>query len=223
MQSRSLDVRISGGDFLPQLTFTSSYSAADSDKTRATDTFTNELRLNYNLFSGFYSYNSYNISKLSLKVAENTLTLTSKLIKKNVISAYYNALANYNLMKYYEEIYNSSLKTYEFTKSKYDVGRALYIDVLKSLTDLKKSETNLVEQRNMYINSLVALSQYTDEDYDNNTVIETDFFTPEIKPSHLYYLDMAQKNNLDLRNAMEQIKISEREIKRSQKYIYAFC
>jgi len=162
MQSRSLDVRISGGDFLPQLTFTSSYSAADSDKTRATDTFTNELRLNYNLFSGFYSYNSYNISKLSLKVAENTLTLTSKLIKKNVISAYYNALANYNLMKYYEEIYNSSLKTYEFTKSKYDVGRALYIDVLKSLTDLKKSETNLVEQRNMYINSLVALSQYTE-------------------------------------------------------------
>lgn len=216
LKSQQLEIKRATGDFMPKLTFSSSYSISDPDDSDKTKTFYNELKLSYNIFSGFSSSNSLKIAKYTLNLAENSSAMMAKNIKKNVSSAYFDALTSYKLIKLYEELLESSKKTYEHTKSKFDVGRALKIDLLKALTEVKKYESKLFEQRNIFKNYLIVLGQYTGEQYDENIILETDFYDPTIEDDPVSYFKKAESTNLDVKSYNEKIYISEKEIEKAK-------
>ncbi|MCA1926906.1 MAG: TolC family protein [Calditerrivibrio sp.] len=216
IKTQQIEVKRVEGDFMPKLNFSSSYSISDPNDSDSTKTFYNELKLSYNIFSGFSSTNNLKIAKYTLNLAENSSNLMAKTIKKNVSSAYFDALTSYKLIKFYEELLKSSQKTYENIKSKFEVGRSLKIDVLKALTEVKKYESKLFEQKSIFKNYLIILGQYTGEQYDDNISLETDFYEPQIDNDPTSYFKKAESNNLELKSYNEKIALSEKEISKAR-------
>jgi len=209
------DVDIAKGDFLPKLVLSSSYSYINPDDSPHSSSFYNELRLSYNLFSGFYNSNKLDIAKYNLKTKELSLNATTNLIVKNVKSAYFDALLYSRIYKFYNELYENSVKSYEFTKSKFDAGRALSIDVLKSLTEVKKYEAKKIEQKNNLINSLAILGYYTEEKYDINTELSSDFESIEFK-SYEEYVAKFEENNPDVKIYDIKVYTANKQISQSR-------
>lgn len=191
------DLESAKGDFLPKLVFSSSLSYTDPDDASETRSFYNELRLNYNLFSGFSHSNKLDISRYTLKTKELATLSTTNLIVKNVKSAYYDALMYKKIYQFYDELYKNALKTYEFTKSKFEAGRALSLDVLKSLTEVKKYETKKTELKNNLINALTVLGYYTEETYNLDLELSSDFSAIDLK-NYEHYLSKFEESNPDL-------------------------
>lgn len=212
---QKFDIDSARGDFMPKLIFSSSYSHINPDDSPNMRTFNNELRLTYNLFSGFYSMNKLDISRYNLKIKETTLDSTRNLVAKNIKSAYFDALMYKKIYMFYDDLYKSAVKTYEFTKTKFEAGRALSIDVLKSLTDVKKYESKKVEQKSNLLNSLTILSYYTDEVYDINTELSSDFYELDLKERD-YYLSKFIEKNPELAGFESKIKSSDAQLKQTR-------
>ncbi|MCX8084623.1 MAG: TolC family protein [Calditerrivibrio sp.] len=216
---QKLDVEIARGDFYPKLNFSSSYSISDQEGSPDSRSFNNEIKLGYNLFSGFSTVTQLDSTRLMLRSKELTLKSTNNLVIKNVKSAYYDALMNYKIFRYYDELYNTSLKTYEFTKAKYESGRSLRIDMLKSLTEVKKYETKKNDLKNQYLSSLTLLGYYTGEQYDEKTVLASDF--PDINLLTLEnYLQRLEQTNPELKNYQIRSDMALKQLEQSKATFY---
>lgn len=215
VQIQQYDLEIAKGDFLPRLFFSSSLSYTDPDDAPETRSFYNELRLSYNLFSGFSHSTKLDISKYTLRTKELENLSITNMIVKNVKSAYYDALMYKRIYLFYDELYKNSLKTYEFTKSKFEAGRALSLDVLKSLTEVKKYETKKTELKNNLLNSLAVLGYYTDEKYDLDLELFTDFSNLDLKGFE-YYFSKFEEGNPDLIAYNFKIQSANKQISHSK-------
>lgn len=220
LEISEMEIKRSKGDFLPKLTFTSSYSISDPDNTEKSKVFNNEIKLTYNLFSGYSTKSTIEISKYNLMISQNTKTLTENFIRKNVASAYFDAVTNKKLMEHYGKLLENAKKVYDFTKTKFEVGRALSIDVMKALTDVKKYEAKLQQQKNSYLNSLVNLGLYTDEKYTIDTILETDFPIINLDDDLAFFIKKGEENNIDINTFNYRIKSAKEDIKKNQSTLF---
>ncbi|MFO7667587.1 MAG: TolC family protein [Desulfobacterales bacterium] len=172
------------------------------------------------LFVGFSILNSYKLAGLGLDAAD----LNEKVVRLDIIyqasRAYFSVLKAIKIQSVLEDTVTLLLSHENVAKSFYEVGMTPFNDLLKSQVELANSRQDLTIARN---NLEIAKADFNNilRRHVNATVDLEDIldFIPLANELD-YYIDLAEKNRLEIKLADLQIEMAEKEVALAKKDYY---
>jgi outer membrane protein len=130
------------------------------DQVRDNKSTTLAIRLSIPIFNG-YQVNSYiNRSKINLENASYNLDLARNTLRKNIESAYTDALAAYASYSARQKSLSSLRESFKYTEEKFNVGMVNAIDYNVAKNQLSRAESDLLSGKYDYIFKLKILDFY---------------------------------------------------------------
>lgn len=172
------------------------------------------------LFAGFSILNSYRLAGLGLDAAD----LNEKIVRLDIVyqasKAYFSVLKAIKIKNVLEDTVTLLLSHENVAKSFYEVGMTPLNDLLKSQVELANSRQDLTTAGN---NLEIAKAEF-------NNILRRDVNAPVNLEDILdyiplanelgYYLDLAEKNRLEIKLADLEIQIAEKEAALARKDYY---
>jgi len=184
------------------------------------DTFTLSTSITQPLFEGFALINQYKAADLGVNVAELNQRLTRLEVIFLIKQAYFNVLKAQRLL----DVASNTVKVLE---AQVNVARNFYDVGMTPLNDLLQVQVQLANARQSLITAQNNLDT-TESEFNvilrrpvNEAVNLVDIQTYEPLEENLnYYLDLAERNRLDLKAADLNIQIAEKEVEIARKDYY---
>jgi outer membrane protein TolC len=172
------------------------------------------------LFAGFSILNRYRIAGLGLDAAGLSESITRLDIIYKASNSYFSVLKAKKIQSVREDTVTLLLSHENVAKAFYEVGMTPLNDLLKSQVELANSQQDLTIARN---NLEVAkadfnniLRRHVNALFDVEDIL---YYKPIIKDL-AYYLDIAEKNRLEIKLSDLEIQIAEKEVELAQKDFY---
>lgn len=149
------------GAKLPSLSLGSSYtdsSGAGAGTGGGNDSWSNSLRLNWQLYSAGRTESQISQAKQGLTVAEAGMEKTKQQLHLDTTVAYYNVLQARNSVRVNQETVDSLRQHLANVQAKYDAGVVAKSDVLRSDVELANAAQNLTKAQNAYDGAVVSLN-----------------------------------------------------------------
>jgi len=153
------------GSFLPNLSLSYQYSDASSGRLDptgqaiTTTSYSAQLRGSVDLFRGFRRFTDLKAARLGVEASEASYRETEYTTSEAVKIAYYNAVANRELVRVERDRVQRQEDQLSFVEQQLELGRATRSDVLRSQVDLNNARVGLLNAENSARNSLYSLAQ----------------------------------------------------------------
>jgi outer membrane protein len=118
------------------------------------------IRLNIPIFNGYQISSYINRSKLNLMNANYNLDLARNTLRKNIESAYSDAVAAYASFTARQKSLSSLREAFKYTEEKFNVGMVNAIDYNVAKNQLSRAESDLLSGKYDYIFKLKILDFY---------------------------------------------------------------
>lgn len=118
------------------------------------------LRLSIPIFNGYQISSYIGRSKLGLMNAEYTLELTQNSLRKNVETAYADALAGHTTFRAREKSMASLRESFSYTEQRFNLGMVNAVDYNVAKNQLNRAESELLSSKYDYIFKLKVLDFY---------------------------------------------------------------
>ena len=153
------------GQFLPNLSLSYQYSDASSGRLDptgqaiTTTSYSAQLRGSVDLFRGFRRFTDLKGARLGVEASEARLREAEYTTSEAVKIAYYNAVANRELVGVERDRVRRQEDQLSFVEQQLELGRATRSDVLRSQVDLNNARVALLTAENLARNSRYALAE----------------------------------------------------------------
>ena len=172
------------------------------------------------LFAGFSILNSYKLAGLGLDAAGINEKIARLNIIYNASIAYFSVLKAIKIQNVLEDTVTLLLSHENVAKSFYDVGMTPLNDLLKSQVELANSRQDLTIARNNLETAKAGFNNILRRHINASVELEDILvYVPVIKDLG-YYLDIAEKNRLEIKLADLEIEMAEKEVAIAQKDYY---
>ncbi|MDF2874451.1 MAG: tolC 1 [Sporomusa sp.] len=132
---------------MPSVSLGSSYNyQGDSSN----DSFSNNVRMNWQLYSGGRTEAQIDQAKLGVTTAELNVIKAKQQLKQDTTTGYYNVLETKNMVTVNEESVNNLQSHLTIVQAKYEAGVVAKSEVLRSEVELANAEQNLIKAQNQY-------------------------------------------------------------------------
>ncbi len=131
-----------------------------SDQLRDNRSTTLSFRLSIPIFNGYQASSYISQSKLNLLNADYNLQLAKNTLRKNVETAYTDALAAYKSYQARQKSLNSLNESFKYTEQKFDVGMVNALDYNVAKNQLNVAESELLSAKYDFIFKLKVLDFY---------------------------------------------------------------
>lgn len=131
-----------------------------SDQLRDNRSTTLSFRLSIPIFNGYQTSSYISRSKLNLLNADYNLQLAKNTLRKNVETAYTDALAAYKTYQARQKSLNSLNESFKYTEQKFNVGMVNALDYNVSKNQLNLAESDLLSAKYDFIFKLKVLDFY---------------------------------------------------------------
>jgi outer membrane protein len=118
------------------------------------------FRLSIPIFNGYQASSYINRSKLNLLNADYNLQLAKNTLRKNVETAYTDALAAYKSYQAREKSLKSLIESFNYTEQKFNVGMVNALDYNTAKNQLNNAESDLLSSKYDFIFKLKILEFY---------------------------------------------------------------
>jgi outer membrane protein len=118
------------------------------------------IRLNIPIFNGYQASSYINRSKLGLKNADYNLELARNNLRKNVETAYADAIAAYASFNARNKSLSSLNEAFKYTEERFNVGMVNAVDYNVAKNQLSRAESDLLAGKYDYIFKLKVLDFY---------------------------------------------------------------
>lgn len=118
------------------------------------------VRLSVPIFNAMQTKYRVEMTKLNIENQELAIANTQKELKKDIQTAFYNAIAAEQKYKTSEETYNAASVAYRFSDESYTAGRATLLELNESKNRLFKSESEMLQAKYEYIYRVKVLEFY---------------------------------------------------------------
>lgn len=149
-------IRVSNNPLDPDYLNIKSFSNQWKDNRSATLS----VRLSIPIFNGYQISSYVGKSKLGLMNADYNLQIAKNALRKNVETAYTDALASHTAFKARERSLTSLRESFNYTEQKFNVGMVNAIDYNVAKNQMNKSESDLLSAKYDYIFKLKILDFY---------------------------------------------------------------
>lgn len=168
--------------------------------------------VNWRIFDGFQMFANYERLQELEKLGELNAKLTVQTTVADVITAYFDLVAQQSQLKAAETALEISRLRYNYSNNRYIIGRASKLEVLASKVDLNTDTTQLLRQQDLIRSSKVRLNELLARDLDIDFYVND---TINIDKSLAYnqLKTQAEIQNPDLQTAIIYQKISELNLK----------
>jgi len=172
------------------------------------------------LFAGFSILNSYKLAVLGLDAAG----LNEKIIRLDIIykasRAYFSVLKAIKIQSVLEDTVTLLLSHENVAKSFYEVGMTPLNDLLKSQVELANSRQDLTIARNNLETAKADFNNILRRNVSAPVNLEDILDHIPLAKDLPYYLDLAEKNRLEIKLADLQIEMAEKEVAIAKKDYY---
>ena len=161
------------------------------------------LQLTYSLFSGGRDFYNVKNARASKKVSEYNLDRDSQLLAYNVSNAYFDVLANQQLLELAIRVLDQRKEQFRLATARYNVGSVTKLDVMQAEIDLGIQENQFLQSEQelkisrMEINRLMGI--YLEESY--NVVDDSVLFAPVFDPTKLVRTALDNRPDLKMYEA----------------------
>ncbi|BAT72169.1 outer membrane channel protein [Thermosulfidibacter takaii ABI70S6] len=144
--------------FFPEVYFNINYLRAGSDNISPYDLYSYSFEAQWEVFSGFSTYNQYKAARL-LELAQRTDTRKVMMdVAIDVVRSYTEALSRKAEVEAAKSYVESARYTYKLAKGKYETGLVPYADVLHAKASLKEAEFELADKEREFEKALGDLA-----------------------------------------------------------------
>ncbi len=164
--------------------------------------------VNWRIFDGFQMFATYDRLKELEKLGELNAKLTVQTTVADVIAAYYDLVAQKKLLEAAKTALEISRQRYNYSSSRFSLGRASKLEVLASQVDLNTDTTQLLRQLDQIksskirLNEIMARNIETDFEVTDDIIIDQTLVYEQLRVS-------AESLNPDLQTAVIYQKIAE--------------
>lgn len=149
-EAAEFDINIAKGGHLPKLSLTHSDTRSNNTTTGTTNSFSNSVGLNMNLYSGGKVEGNIEKAKLGLKVADLDVEKSKQQIKLDATKGYFTILQTRNTVKVDQESVDQMEAHLKNVEAQYNVGTVAKSDVLRSQVELANNQQVLTKAQNAY-------------------------------------------------------------------------
>ncbi|MGC9366187.1 MAG: TolC family protein [bacterium] len=205
--SAKADYRSAISNFLPTLSFSSSYTRYPDEKTQTyynfnpvTGQFTTEeivsrpkamhssgFNLSWVLFTGGARWANVNINSATVRMQEYQTSITQENIAYGTFSAYLGLIQAEKAKLIAEEALQQANENYKLTETMYQIGSSTNLDLLRAEVQVSQQEGNLIQAENNLEAAKNSLCDILDIEKTELTAVE-----PVFKEINLLSLDSCQ-------------------------------
>jgi len=172
------------------------------------------------LFAGFSILNSYKLAGLGLDAAGLNEKITRLHIIYNASRAYFSVLKAIKIQNVLEDTVTLLLSHEDVAKSFYEVGMTPLNDLLKSQVELANSRQDLTIARNNIETAKADFNNILRRHVNASVELEDILNYIPLAKDLNYYLDIAEKNRLEIKLADLEIEMAEKEVELARKDYY---
>lgn len=193
---------------MPTLSLGSGYSWSEN-QSGSNDSFSNSLRMNWQLYNGGRTDKQIDQAKEGELIADLGIEKAKQQVKLDATTGYYNVLQARNMVKVNQET-TDNLKAHLTTvQEKYKVGVVAKSDVLRSEVELANAEQNLTKTENSYNVAVASLLNVLNQTSEAEVVLKDDFGYEKYTQSLEESLAIAQKNRPDIAQADANVRVAD--------------
>lgn len=152
---------------VPTLSLGSNYNYQGNSRA---DSFSNSLRMNWQLYSGGRTEAQIDQAKLGVRSADLNVDKTTQQLILDATTNYYNVLAAKNMRTVNEENVNNLQAHLAIVQAKYQEGVAAKSEVLRAEVEVANADQNLIKAQNQY--DLAVSNLLTTMNMDAGTELE---------------------------------------------------
>ncbi len=174
-------LRETRADFLPQLSFASSYSKSQQTMSNFTggivklpekENYSYQFGLRQTIFDGLRTIKTNSQAKNDLNYSEIAYQKANDDVAFEVLQGYYTILKCIQLVEINKKMVEQSLKHREQAEANYKAGLATKSDILRSDVEVTNSKINLLKAENDLIKAKTSLNSYLNFPLTQEIIIE---------------------------------------------------
>lgn len=198
------------GAKLPSLSLGSSYtnSGAGTFGDEGNDSWSNSLRLSWQLYSGGRTESQISQAKQGLTVANAGMEKTKQQLRLDTTVAYFSVLQARNAVRVNQETVDSLRQHLTNVQAKYDAGVVAKSDVLRSEVELANAEQNLTKAQNTYDGAVVSLNNLVGYAQDTELALKDELSETTDTRTLEECLQQALKNRPEIQQAEANVAIA---------------
>ncbi len=196
---------------LPTLSLGSGYNWSDT-QAGSDGTYSNSLRMNWQLYNGGRTDKQINQAEEGVLVAELGVEKTKQQLALDVTTAYFNVLQAQNLITVNQETVNNLQQHLAIVEEKFKVGVVAKSDVLRSEVELANAEQNLIKAENSYDVAVATMLNLINRTAETEVVLKDDFGYEKPAVTLAESLALAQANRPDIAQAAANLRIAEQSV-----------
>lgn len=164
--------------------------------------------VNWRIFDGFQMFANYDRLKELEKLGELNAKLTVQTTVADVITAYYDLVAQKKMLEAANTALEISRQRYNYSNNRYTLGRASKLEVLASQVDLNTDTTQLLRQIDQIKSSKIRLNEIMARNIETNFEV-TDTIVIDQTLAYEQLKVAAESLNSDLQTAVIYQKIAD--------------
>ncbi|MDU4962520.1 MAG: TolC family protein [Sporomusaceae bacterium] len=196
---------------LPTLSLGSGYNWAKSDA-GSSDSFSNSLRMNWQLYNGGRSDRQVEQAKEGVLVADLGMDKARQQLKLDVTTAYFTVLQAQNMVKVNQETVTNFQQHLQIVDEKYKVGVVAKSDLLRSEVELANARQGLIKAENAREVAVASLLNLINRTSDSDVSLKDELTYAQFTGSLEESLAAAQTNRPDIAQAAASVRIAESSV-----------
>ena len=182
--------------------------------------YTGNLGLNWVLFNGLKPFATKGRLNLLAHQGELNVKVQMESTISQVMRAYYNLIRAKQAIKVTEEAISIDDERIKIAQTKFKIGSGNKIDLLQAKVDRNQQESQYISQKNNIDSAKVLINQLLIRDLKTDFEPRDTDISIHYEPSWESLLDSANHKNFQLKSALNNIRISEFQVKERKADLY---
>lgn len=202
---------------LPTVSWGSSYNMNGRSGNFSSDgTLNNNLRMNWQLYSGNRIENQIKQAELGISSADLNVRKTKQQIKLDAETAYYNVLQAKMMLAVNQETVNNLKEHQTVVQAKYDAGVVAKSDVLRADVELSNAQQALIKSQNQYDLAVANLLNVMNLSAGTDIILKDELQYVQADLSLDECITLAMDNRPDIEQAKINVDIAAINVKSAQ-------
>jgi TolC family type I secretion outer membrane protein len=197
----------------PTVSLGSSYNYNENTNDFSAKDINNNLRLNWQLYSGGRIEKQIEQARLGLTSADLNVEKTKQQLKLDTATAYYNVLQAEHMVSVNQETADNLKEHQKVVTAKYEAGIVAKSDVLRSEVELSNAEQNLIKSQNQYALAVSSLNNIMNVDANSELHLKDELQHIAYDKTLEQSIELAKTNRPDIAQADTSVRMAANNLK----------